>query len=81
MALPAELRAALRYLRKVRSEHPGCGCTCEDYAAWREKIANALDLLALVLIYEEDRQRAREEARAARDEAIKIRRELRTSDE
>jgi hypothetical protein len=73
MSLPPELRTALRNLRKVRSEKPLGEYDPKAYAAWRERIADALDLLATVLIHEEDRKRARAESHAARGEAARIR--------
>jgi hypothetical protein len=71
-----ELRTALKKLREVRSEKPPGGRETESFAAWRERIADALDSLAGVLIYQEDRQRAAAEAAAARAEAEGIRAEL-----
>lgn len=68
-----ELRAALRRLREVRSQKPSGEVHSESYAAWREKIADALDSLALVLIYQEDRKKAASEAIVARAEAARIR--------
>ncbi|WP_199565060.1 hypothetical protein [Spongiactinospora rosea] len=68
-----ELRAALESLRKVRSEKPGGERDTESFAAWRESIAEALDALAGVLGYPEDRQRATAEAAAARAESERIR--------
>jgi len=71
-----ELRAALKNLREVRSEKPPGGRETESFAAWRERIADALDSLVDVLIYQDDRQRAAAEAAAARVEAERIRAEL-----
>lgn len=74
-----ELLAALRNLREVRSGRPLDECNAEAFAAWRERIADALDSLAVVLIYSEDRQRAVEESEAARAEAARIRSRLNDS--
>ncbi|MCR6487294.1 hypothetical protein M8542_31145 [Amycolatopsis sp. OK19-0408] len=71
MAENAELRAALRVLRQVRAQKPDSGP--EAFAAWRSDIAGALESLAPLLLFPEDRQRAAEEARAARAEAARIR--------
>ncbi|AWL40122.1 hypothetical protein B9S64_20100 [Streptomyces sp. SM18] len=71
-----ELRAALQRLREVRSERPWGECETESFAAWRERIADALDSLAGVLIYQQDRERAAAEAAAARTEAERIRADL-----
>jgi Lon protease-like protein len=76
MPVSPELRAALQRLREVRSERPRGERETESFAAWRERIADALDSLAGVLIYQEDRQRAAAEAVAARAEAERIRAEL-----
>lgn len=76
MPVSPELRAALQRLREVRSERPLGERETESFAAWREIIADALDSLAGVLIYQEDRQRAAAEAAAARAEAERIRVEL-----
>ncbi|MFE9454568.1 hypothetical protein [Streptomyces sp. NPDC006739] len=76
MTVSPELRAALQRLREVRSERPPGERETESFAAWRERIADALDSLAGVLIYQEDRQRAATEAAAARAEAERIRSEL-----
>lgn len=72
-----ELRTALQRLREVRSERPEGERVTESFAAWRERIADALDSLAGVLIYQEDRRRAAAEAAAARAESERIRAELR----
>jgi hypothetical protein len=45
----------------------------------RDRIADALEALAAVLLFEEDRQKAVAEAEAARAEAMRIRVELRES--
>ncbi|MFF8639737.1 hypothetical protein [Streptomyces sp. NPDC015345] len=76
MPVSPELRAALQRLREVRSKRPQGERETESFAAWREMIADALDSLAGVLIYQEDRQRAAAEAAAARAEAERIRVEL-----
>ncbi|MFD5977913.1 hypothetical protein [Streptomyces bacillaris] len=76
VSISPELRTALQKLREVRSERPQGGCETESFAAWREGIADALDSLAAVLIFQEDRQRAAAEAAAARAEADRIRAEL-----
>ncbi|MFI6789613.1 hypothetical protein ACIBG4_20030 [Nonomuraea sp. NPDC050383] len=76
MDISPELRAALQKLRAVRSEKPPGERSTEAFAAWREKIAEALDVLALVLIFASDRDKAVVEAKAARAEAAHIRREL-----
>ena len=68
-----ELRAALRALRKVRSEKPSGGSRTEAFAAWREKVAEALESLAQLLVFPEDRRRAADEAREARAEAARVR--------
>ncbi|MEV0232914.1 hypothetical protein [Nonomuraea sp. NPDC050786] len=76
MDIPPELRAALRELRAVRSEKPPGERSTEAFAAWREKMAEALDALALVLIFSSDREKAVAEAKAARAEAAHIRAKL-----
>lgn len=72
MTIPEELRGALRNLRAVRAQRPQGGEDTGEFAAWREEIAEALDLLAGLLIYEQDRVQASEEAAAARAEAGRI---------
>ncbi|WP_148086473.1 hypothetical protein [Micromonospora sp. HM5-17] len=76
MSLPSELRAALENLRKTRSERPAGDYDPESYAAWRDRIADALESLSTVLLYDEDRRKAIAESIAARSEAAKIRAEL-----
>jgi len=44
-----------------------------DLAEWREAMAEALDGLARVLLFEADRSDARAEAEAARAEAARLR--------
>jgi hypothetical protein len=56
--IPPGLSAALRALRQVRSEKPGAEPGPEAYAAWRVRIAEALESLAPLLLFAEDRQRA-----------------------
>ncbi|NDZ73277.1 hypothetical protein G3I36_19845 [Streptomyces sp. SID10362] len=67
------LKHALRHLRSVKSQQP-CDADSVAFADWRERIAEALDALAGVLVFKEDRVRARAEATAAREEAAEIRR-------
>lgn len=81
MSVAPELRTALQRLREVRSEQPSSDQDAESFADWRERIADALDSLALVLVYQEDRQRAAAEAGAARAEAARIRAELAINDD
>lgn len=75
--IPPELRAALRALRTVRSEKPGGGSETEAFAAWRERMAEALERLAQLLIFPEDRRQAADEATEARAQAARIRAHLR----
>ncbi|WP_330249075.1 MULTISPECIES: hypothetical protein [unclassified Streptomyces] len=67
------LKDALRLLRSVKSQKPSDGDFVE-FADWRERIAGALDAMACVLNFEEDRDRARAEAAAAREQAADVRR-------
>jgi hypothetical protein len=67
--VPPELSTALRALRQVRSEKPGEGLGPEAFAAWRVRVAEALESLAPLLLFAEDRELAESEARAARAEA------------
>ncbi|MPY33540.1 hypothetical protein FNH09_20505 [Streptomyces adustus] len=67
------LKDALRHLRSVKSQQPS-GADSVEFADWRERIAAALDALACVLVFEEDRVRARAEAAAARQQAAEVRR-------
>ncbi|MFF3892593.1 hypothetical protein ACFYY3_05220 [Streptomyces sp. NPDC001812] len=67
------LKHALRHLRSVRSQQPPDADSVE-FADWREKIAGALDAVACVLVFEEDRARARAEAAAALEQAAEVRR-------
>ena len=76
-----ELRAALRRMREARSQRPSGESHTESYAAWREIMADALDSLALVMIYEEDRHKAAAEAAVARADAARIRAELSNGDD
>ncbi|BCJ52808.1 hypothetical protein Asp14428_42830 [Actinoplanes sp. NBRC 14428] len=76
MALPPELHAALRNLREIRSEKPVGVYDPESYAAWRDRIADALESLSTLLLYDEDRRKAAAESIAARNEAANIRAEL-----
>jgi hypothetical protein len=64
------LKHALRHLRSVRSQQPS-DADFVEFADWRERIADALDALAGVLVFKEDRVRARAEAR---EEAAEFRR-------
>ncbi|GHG45090.1 hypothetical protein Shyd_85520 [Streptomyces hydrogenans] len=67
------LKHSLHHLRSVQSQRPPAADSVE-FADWREEVAGALDALACVLVFEEDRVRARAEAAAAREHAIEIRR-------
>ncbi|MEU5561378.1 hypothetical protein AB0H47_35540, partial [Streptomyces globisporus] len=67
------LKHALRHLRFVQSQQPSDADSVE-FADWRERIAEALDALAGVLVFKEDRARARAEATAAREQAAEVRR-------
>lgn len=75
------LKHALRHLRSVKSQQPSDADSVE-FADWRERIAEALDALACVLVFEEDRVRARAEAAVAREQAAEVRRqgEIRASE-
>ncbi|MFI7233573.1 hypothetical protein [Streptomyces cyaneofuscatus] len=75
------LKHALRRLRFVKSQQPSDPDSVE-FADWRERIAEALDVLAGVLVFKEDRARARAEATAAREQAAQVRRrgEIRPSE-
>ena len=76
MGIPPELRSALRGLREVRSRKPVGGALTEEFALWREQMADALQDLSCVLLFEEDRMKASGEAEVARAEAGRIRRKL-----
>ncbi|MEU0002705.1 hypothetical protein ABZ069_38125, partial [Streptomyces microflavus] len=67
------LKHALRHLRFVKSQQPSDGDSVE-FADWRERIAEALEALAGVLVFEDDRARARAEATAAWEQAAEVRR-------
>ncbi|MFJ8884206.1 hypothetical protein ACIRJR_12455 [Streptomyces sp. NPDC102402] len=67
------LKRALRVLRSVKSQKPPDADSVE-FADWRARIAEALDALVPVLDFEEDRDRARAEAAAARQQAADVRR-------
>ncbi len=67
------LKRALRRLRDVKSLQPSDADSVE-FADWRESVAGALDSLARVLVFEEDRARAAAEAAAALEQAAAIRR-------
>ncbi|GAA4831216.1 hypothetical protein GCM10023235_01710 [Kitasatospora terrestris] len=67
------LKAALTRLRTVKSQRP-TGMNANEFADWRERIADSLDGLARVLLFEEDQVGARAEAAAARAQADEIRR-------
>ncbi|TDC30298.1 hypothetical protein E1211_24435 [Micromonospora sp. 15K316] len=67
------LKAATRELRRVRSMRPAGPADPCDLAEWREAMAQALDGLARVLLFEADRSDARAEAEAARAEAARLR--------
>ncbi|TDC35124.1 hypothetical protein E1211_16300 [Micromonospora sp. 15K316] len=71
--VPGPLKAALRELRLVRSTSPADAADPCDVAEWREAMAEALDGLALVLLFEADRGAARAGAEAARAEAGRLR--------
>ncbi|WP_411080866.1 hypothetical protein [Streptomyces sp. cmx-18-6] len=66
------LKDALRRLRSVKSREPS-DADCVEFADWRDEVADALDALACVLVFEEDRVRARAEAAVAREQAVEIR--------
>ncbi|MBG6103864.1 hypothetical protein IW249_004278 [Micromonospora vinacea] len=57
-------------MRSMRPADPVDPC---DLAEWREAMAEALDGLARVLLFEADRNGARAEAEAARGEAAQLR--------
>ncbi|MGW7260594.1 hypothetical protein [Streptomyces sp. NPDC054834] len=67
------LKDALRHLRSVKSQQPSAADSAE-FADWRERIAEALDASACVLVLEEDQVKARAETAAARKQAAKVRR-------
>ncbi|MEU7983147.1 hypothetical protein AB0B63_32050 [Micromonospora sp. NPDC049081] len=67
------LKAGLRQLRAVQAQRPADFAGPCAFADWREAMAEALDELAEVLPFEEDRARARMEAEAARGEAAELR--------
>ncbi|MFJ5919701.1 hypothetical protein ACIQFW_28450 [Streptomyces ardesiacus] len=67
------LKHALRHLRFLKSQQPSDADPVE-FADWRERIAEALDALAGVLVFKEDQARARAEATAAREQAAEARR-------
>ncbi|ARF72435.1 hypothetical protein B7C62_09235 [Kitasatospora albolonga] len=72
------LKAGLDRLRAVKSQRP-TDPEPGKFADWRERVADALDALARVLPFEEDRIRARAEADAARTQAVDIRRQGETT--
>lgn len=74
--IPPELRAATKWLRTVRAEKPKDGPHTEEYAAWRERMADSLESMSQVLLFPEDRRSAFDEANAARAEAARIREDL-----
>jgi hypothetical protein len=63
--LDPALKDALRNFRAVRSRKPAGGGQ-QALADWREAMADALDALAVVLVFESDRQQARAAAAAIR---------------
>ncbi|MEU5939270.1 hypothetical protein ABZ807_08755 [Micromonospora sp. NPDC047548] len=63
-------------MRKIRSERPVGDYDPESCAVWRDRIADALESLSNVLLYDEDRRKAVAESIAARDEAANIRAEM-----
>lgn len=67
------LKQALRHVHSVKSQEPSDADSVE-FADWRERIAEALNALACVLVFEEDRVSARAEATAARKQAAEARR-------
>lgn len=73
--IPPELRYALRHMLSLQSQKPSTPDSFE-FATWRENVADALDALACVLIFEEDRAQARTEAAVARRQAAEIRRRV-----
>ncbi|MFI5727693.1 hypothetical protein [Streptomyces cyaneofuscatus] len=72
MVAPA-LKHALRHLRCVKSQQPSDADSVE-FADWRERVAEALEVLAGVLVFAEDRAGAGAEATAAREQAAEVRR-------
>ncbi|MFG2692731.1 hypothetical protein [Kitasatospora sp. NPDC048407] len=66
------LKAALVRLRAVKSQRP-TGAEPRELADWWEKIADVLDSLAAVFLFEDDRVKAAAEAEAARARADEIR--------
>lgn len=73
--VPGPLKAATRKLRRVRSMRPADAADPCVLADWREAMAEALDGLVQVLLFEADRSDARAEADAARTEAAQLRAE------
>ncbi|MBE1500823.1 hypothetical protein H4696_007923 [Amycolatopsis lexingtonensis] len=57
----------------MRAEKPGEELGTAAFAAWRVSIAEALEALAPLLLFSEDREQAAAEARAARAEAAELR--------
>ncbi|WP_329429333.1 hypothetical protein OG339_11425 [Streptosporangium sp. NBC_01495] len=76
MGIPSDLRDALRAVREIRLQKPTEGELTEEFALWREKMADALQSLSRVLLFDEDRIKAAGEAEVARAEAARIRRKL-----
>ena len=71
------VKRALRHLRNVKSQLPSDADPVE-FADWRERIAEALDGLGCVLVFEKDRVRTGAEAAAAREQAAEVRRRVET---
>lgn len=74
-SIPPELSAALRKVRAVRADRPDVE-NGEPFAVWCEVMAETLDDLSGVVLFEEDRERAVDRASVYRAEAIRIRSQL-----
>lgn len=72
-SLNPTLKSALRRLRAARSRRPPDSAGPVEFAEWRDDIAAALEELARVLLFEEDRVQASREAKAARAQAARLR--------
>lgn len=72
LVVDSVLKHSLRRLRSVKSQRPPTADSVE-FADWQEEVADALDALACVLVFEDDRIRAGAEAAAAREHAAEIR--------
>lgn len=73
MSLDSLLKTAYASFRSTRSTRPADPAEPSEFAAGHDAMAEALEQLATVLLYERDRTQAQTKAAAARAQTVRIR--------